>query len=136
MARKKSLWSELQQARERRERIAQAQHSANERTVRQLIQDHERAERQATRADAAARKRQEQRAHEAGASAAEAMKARLDRRLADLRTLLTSALEAPPQLSFAMLKSPWPYRSLSQATSACRYPLQCGRTSRRRRPAC
>jgi restriction system protein len=34
------------------------------------------------------------------------MKAQLDSRLAELRTLLTSALETPPQLSFAMLKRP------------------------------
>jgi len=32
------------------------------------------------------------------------MKAQLDARLAELRTLLTSALDTPPQLSFAMLK--------------------------------
>jgi restriction system protein len=49
-------------------------------------------------------KRQEQLAHEAGASAARTMKAQLDSRLAELGTLLTSALDTPPQLSFAMLK--------------------------------
>ena len=68
------------------------------------MRDHERAERRAARADAAERKRQEQLAHEAGAAAAKAMKAQLDARLAELRTLLTSALDTPPQLSFAMLK--------------------------------
>ena len=65
--------------------------------------DHDRAELQAARADAAERKRQEQLAHEAGASAAKAMKAQLDAWLAELRTLLTSVLVTPPQLSFAML---------------------------------
>ena len=68
------------------------------------MRDHDRAERQAARADAAERKRQEQLAHEAGASAAKAMKAQLDARLAELRTLLTSVLDTPPRLSFAMLK--------------------------------
>src|SRR6266545_1961625 len=68
------------------------------------MRDHDRAERQATRAGAAERKRQEQLAHEAGASAAKTMKAQLDARLAELRTLLTSALSTPPQLSFAMMK--------------------------------
>ncbi len=34
------------------------------------------------------------------------MKAELDSRLADLKTLLTSALKTPPQLTFAMLKRP------------------------------
>jgi restriction system protein len=102
MARKKSLWSELQRERERRARIAQAQ----ERTQQQIQQDYDRAERRAARADAAERKRQEQLAHEAGASAARAMKAQLDAQVAQLRTLPTSALQRPPQLSFAMLKRP------------------------------
>ena len=104
MARKKSLWSELQRERERRQRVARAQEHTNEQTIQQIMRDHDRAERQAARADAAERKRQVQLAHEAGASAAKAMKARLDARLAELRTLLTSALDTPPQLSFAMLK--------------------------------
>jgi restriction system protein len=104
MARKKSLWSELQRERERRQRVAQARERMNEQTIKQIMRDHDRAERQATRADAAERKRQEQLAHEAGASAAKTMKAQLDARLAELRTLLTSVLDAPPQLSFAMLK--------------------------------
>ena len=104
MARKKSLWSELQRERERRQRVARAQEHTNEQTIQQIMRDHDRAERQAARAEAAGRKRQVQLAHEAGASAATAMKARLDARLAELRTLLTSALAVPPQLSFAMLK--------------------------------
>ncbi len=104
MARKKSLWSELQREREHRQRVAQAQERMNEQTIKQIMRDHDRAELQATRADAAERKRQEQLAHEAGASAAKSMKAQLDARLAELRTLLTSVLDTPPQLSFAMLK--------------------------------
>ena len=66
MARKKSLWSKYQQELERRERVAQAQQRMNDQTVRQLLRDHEQALRQAARADAAERKRQEQLAHEAG----------------------------------------------------------------------
>jgi restriction system protein len=104
MARKKSLWSELQRERERRQRIAQARERMNEQTVRQILADQDRAERQAVRADAAERKRQEQLADEAAAAAAKTMKAQLDARPAELKTLLTSALGAPPQLSFAMLK--------------------------------
>jgi restriction system protein len=104
MARKKSLWSELQRERERRQRAAQAQERMNEQTVKQLMRDHDRAERQAARSGAAEQKRQEQLAHEAGASAAKAMKAQLDAWVAELRTLLTSVLGTPPQWSFAMLK--------------------------------
>ncbi|HEX9352583.1 MAG TPA: hypothetical protein VF933_02015, partial [Streptosporangiaceae bacterium] len=104
MARRKSLWSELQRERERRQRVAQARERMNEQTIKQVMRDHDRAERQATRAGAAERKRQEQLAHEAGASAAKTMKAQLDARLAELRTLLTSAPNTPPQLSFAMMK--------------------------------
>jgi restriction system protein len=104
MARKKSLWSELQRERERRQRVARARERMNEQTVKQLMRDHDRAERHAARADAAERKRQEQLAHEAGVSAAKTMKAQLDARLAELQTLLTSVLGKPPQLSFAMLK--------------------------------
>jgi len=106
MARKKSVWSELQGDRERRARIALAQQRTQRQMLRQAVEDHDRAERRAARAEVAERKRQEQLAHEAGASAAKAMKAELDSRLADLRTLLTSVLKTPPQLSFAMLK--WP----------------------------
>src|SRR5262245_11104418 len=106
MARKKSLWSELQGERERRARIAQAQARMQRQMQRQIAQDYERAERRAARADAAERKRQEQLAHEAGASAARAMKAQLDAQMAQLTTLLTSVLQRPPQLSFAMLKRP------------------------------
>jgi hypothetical protein len=47
MARKKSLWSELQRERERRARAAQAQERANQQLVRQMGQDAERAERRA-----------------------------------------------------------------------------------------
>jgi restriction system protein len=104
MARKKSLWSELQRERERRQRIAQAQERMNQQTVHQLMTEQHHAARQAARAEAAERKRQEQLAHEAGAAAAKTLKAQLDARLAALNTLLTSALHAPPPLSFAMLK--------------------------------
>ena len=104
MARKKSLWSELQREREHRQRAAQARERANEQTIKQIMRDHDRAERQATRADAAERRRHQQLAHETGVSAAATMKARLDVRLAELGTLLTSALGTPPQLSFAMLR--------------------------------
>jgi hypothetical protein len=106
MARKKSLWSELQGERERRARIALAQERRQRQMQRQIEEDYERAERRAARADAAERKRQEQLAHEAGASAAGAMRAQLDAQVTQLRTLLISALERPPQLSFAMLKRP------------------------------
>jgi hypothetical protein len=68
---------------------------------RQLQQDYERSVRDAARADAAEQRRREQAAHEAGASAARALKGQLDSRLAELRTLLTSALAAPPGLTFA-----------------------------------
>ena len=78
MARKKSLWSELQRERERRARAARAQERANQQLVRQMVQDAERAERRAERADAAERRRQEQLAQEAGAAAAKEMKAQLD----------------------------------------------------------
>lgn len=104
MARKKSLWSELQHERERRQGIALARERMNEQTIKQVTRDHDRAQRQAARADAAERKRQEQLAHDAGASAAKTMKAQLDTRLAELQTLLTSVLDTPPHLSFAMLK--------------------------------
>jgi restriction system protein len=104
MARKRSLWSELQRERERRERAARAQERANQQVVRQMVQDAERAERRAGRADAAERRRQEQLAHEAGAAAAKEMKAQLDAQVLALRTLLTSVLASPPQLPFAALK--------------------------------
>jgi hypothetical protein len=82
------------------------------------------------------RKRQELLAHEAGASAAKAMKAQLDTRLAELRTLLTSVLDTPPLLSFAMLKHSVAVPRLSnQAISANRCQFRWGRTSRRHRPA-
>jgi restriction system protein len=104
MARKKSLWSELQRERERRAQAARAQERANRQLVSQMIQDAERSERRAARADAAERRRQEQLAHEAGAAAAREMKAQLEGQVAELRTLLTSVLTSPPQLSFAGLK--------------------------------
>jgi hypothetical protein len=44
MARKKSLWSELQRERERRQRVAQARERMNEQTVKQLMRDHDRRE--------------------------------------------------------------------------------------------
>jgi len=104
MARKKSLWSELQRERDRRARIAVARQREARQVVRQLRQDGERAQRLADRADAAERKRQEQRAHEAGAAAARTMRAQLDGQVAELQTLLTSRLDGPPLLTFAMLK--------------------------------
>jgi restriction system protein len=104
MARKRSLWSELQRERERRERTARAQERANQQVVRQMVQDAERAERRAERADAAERRRQGQLAHEAGAAAAQEMKAQLDAQVLALRALLTSVLASPPQLPFAALK--------------------------------
>jgi hypothetical protein len=84
MARKKSLWSELQRERERRQGIALARERMNEQTIKQVTRDYDRAQRLATRADAAERKRREQLAHDAGASAAKTMKAQLDTRLAEL----------------------------------------------------
>jgi restriction system protein len=107
MAQKKSLWSELQRERDRRRRAAQACHRQEQQIIRQLTREQEQADRRAARADAAERKRQEQLAHDAGAAAAAALKAQLDSRLAELRTILTSALPAPPCLPFAMLKRTW-----------------------------
>jgi restriction system protein len=104
MARKMSLWSELQRERERRERAARARERAEQQMIRQLTGDQEQAERRAARADAADRKRQDQLAHDAGAAAAKVMKAQLDSRIDELRTLLTSVLPAPPRLPFAALK--------------------------------
>ena len=104
MARKKSLWSELQRERERRQRAARAQERTNQQTVKQIMRDHDRARRLVGREEAAERKRQEQLAHEAGAAAAKAMKTQLDARVSGLRTLLTSVLGAPRQLSFDLLK--------------------------------
>ena len=69
-----------------------------------MVQDAERVERRADRADAAERRRQEQLAHEAGAAAAIEMKVQLEAQVAELRTLLTSVLASPPQLLFAELK--------------------------------
>ena len=104
MARKRSLWSELQRERERRQRAARAQERTQQQFVRQMVQEAEQAERRAARTEAAERKRQEQLAHEAGALAAKEMKAQLDARLTELRTLLASVLTSPPGLSFARLK--------------------------------
>ncbi len=104
MARKKSLWSELQRELERRQRDALARERQEQQIIKQLARDQEQADRRAARADAAERKRQEQLAHDAGGAAAAAMKAQLDSRLGELKTILTSALPAPPGLPFAMLK--------------------------------
>ena len=49
MARKKSLWSELQHELERRQRAAQARERTNEQTIKQIMRDHDHAGRQATR---------------------------------------------------------------------------------------
>jgi restriction system protein len=104
MARKKSLWSELQQEMDRRQRVAVARERSQQQMIRQLVQERERAARQAARADVAERKRQQELAHEAGIAAAKALKEQLEARLAELRTLLASGLAKPPQLSFASLK--------------------------------
>lgn len=106
MARKRSLWSDLQRERERRARVARARERAQQQIVRQMVQEAERAERRAERAGAAERRRQEQLAHQAGAAAAQEMKAQLDAEVAELRTLLTSVLASPPPLPFAELKQP------------------------------
>jgi len=104
MARERSLWSELQRERERRARAARARERTQQQMVRQMVQEAERAERRGERADAAERRSQEQLAHEAGAAAAKEMKAQLEAQVGELRTLLTSVLASPPQLSFADLK--------------------------------
>jgi hypothetical protein len=52
MARKKSLWSELQHEPERRQRVTDARERMNEQTMKQRMHDHDRAERQDARADA------------------------------------------------------------------------------------
>jgi restriction system protein len=104
MARKRSLWSDLQRERERRAHAALARERTQRQMVRQMVQEAERAERRAERADAAERRRQEQLSHQAGAAAAQEMKAQLDAQVTELRTLLTSVLASPPQLSFADLK--------------------------------
>jgi len=104
MARKKSLWSEVQRELDRRQRAAQARERQKQQIIRQLAREQDQADRRAARADAAERKRQEQLAHDAGAAAATAMKAQLDSQLGELRTILTSALPSPPVLPFAMLK--------------------------------
>src|SRR5690349_15986214 len=104
MARKTSLWSELQRERDRRARAALARQKKERQVLQQLSQDRERAQRLAARADAAERKRQEQQAHEAGAAASRTLKAQLDRQVAELQTLLTPQLAGAPQLTFAMLK--------------------------------
>src|ERR1700733_8325172 len=126
MARKTSLWSELQRERDRRARIALAQQREERQLLRQLTQDGERAKRLAARADATERKRREQQAHEAGTAAARTMKAQLDRQVAELQTLLTSRLAGPPQLTFAMLKqspegSPFEPAGLADAWPAPRW---------------
>lgn len=74
MTRKKPMWSQLQQEKERRERLARAQERMQYQMTRQLQRDYERSVRDAARADAAERKRQEPAAHEVGASAAKALK--------------------------------------------------------------
>jgi restriction system protein len=104
MARNKSLWSELQRERDRRARIALAREREKRQVVEQLIQDRERAQRLALRADAAERKRQEQQVHEAGMHAARTLKSQLDRQINELQTLLTTWLDQPPLLTFALLR--------------------------------
>ncbi len=126
MARKKSLWSELQRELERRERAARAQERADQQMIRQLTRDQEQAEHLAARADAAERKRQEQLAHDAGAAAAKAMKAQLDSAVDQARTLLTSVLQTPPRLPFAALMRtaqvpPFSAGDLSQPSRAPRW---------------
>jgi len=104
MARRRSLWSDLQRERDRREREARTRERAQQQLVRQFTQERDRALRQAAREDAAERKRQELLAHEAGAAAARAMREQLDSRVAELKSVLTSGLSEPPTLNFAMLK--------------------------------
>jgi restriction system protein len=104
MASKTSLWSELQREMDRHQRVAVARERSQQQMVRQLVQQRERAARQAARAETAERKRQLELAHEAGIAASKALKEQLEARLAELRTLLTSALRKPPELSFASLK--------------------------------
>jgi restriction system protein len=104
MARKRSLWSELQREMERRQRIAAARQRSQQQLIRQLVQESERAARRAGRAESAERKRQQDMAHQNGAAAAKAMKDQLDAQVAELRTLLTSARAKPPNLPFARLK--------------------------------
>jgi restriction system protein len=104
MARKKSLWSELQREHDRRQQAAQADQRQEQQVIRQLVREKDQADRRAARADAAERRQQEQLVHDSGAALAVAMKAQLDSRLAELRTILTSVLPAPPRLPFAMLK--------------------------------
>jgi restriction system protein len=104
MARKRSLWSDLQRERERRARATRARERTQQQMVRQLNEEAERAERRAERVDAAERRRQEQLAHEAGAAAAQEMKAQLEAQVAELRTLLASVFASPLRLSFAELK--------------------------------
>ncbi len=104
MARKRSMWSELQREMERRQRVAASRERSQQQLIRQLVQESERAARRAARADAAERKRQQEMAQQKGAAAAKAMKKQLDARIAELTTLLTSALARPPELPFARLK--------------------------------
>src|SRR5215471_11002730 len=81
MARKRSLWSELQRERERRQRAARARERQEQQIIGQLRREQEQADRRAARADSAERKRQVQLAHDASAGAAKAMKAQLDSRV-------------------------------------------------------
>ena len=104
MARKKSMWSELQRERDRRARISLAREREERQLVRQLTQDRERAQRLALRANSAERKHQEQLAHEAGTRAARTLKSQLDAQVHELQTLLTARLDEPPLLTFAMLR--------------------------------
>jgi restriction system protein len=104
MARKSSAWTQLQRQREQRVKVSAARERANQQAIRQILRDREQAQRRADRADAADRRREQQEAQEAGAAAAKAMRAEADARVAELETILASALPAPPQLSFAMLK--------------------------------
>jgi restriction system protein len=90
--------------RERRERIARARERTQRQLIKQIEQDREQAQRRTARADAAERRRLEQLGHEAGLSAAMELKAQVDSQEADLNALLTSALQRPPRLSFALLK--------------------------------
>jgi hypothetical protein len=104
MARKTSLWSELQREMDRRQRAAVARERSQQQMVRQVVQERERAVRQAARAEAAERIRQQDLAHEAGAAAPKALREQLEARLAELRALLRSALAKPPEMSFVSLK--------------------------------
>jgi restriction system protein len=104
MAQKRSLWTELHRELERHRRAVADRDRFQQQRLNQVIEDHDRAQRLAKKAESADRKRREQAAHQSGLAAASAMKVRLDARLEELTAVLTSALPSPPKLTFAALK--------------------------------